>query len=81
MDQKVEPHPNNSPGPFIVENGHCIACGVPEAEAPELMAHDADNHCYFRRQPQTAEELEHACLAVFVSCCEAVQYVVMIRRF
>lgn len=30
--------------------------------------------CYFRRQPETAEEIEQAIRAVHVSCCGAVQY-------
>jgi ferredoxin len=74
MSCKIEAHLKNAAGDFFVENGFCISCGAPEAEAPELMAHDDDHHCYFRRQPQTSEELERACLAVFVSCCGAVQY-------
>jgi hypothetical protein len=54
----------------------CIACTAPELAAPELMAHDEDDgyHCYFRRQPETPSEVEHAILAVHVSCCGAVQY-------
>jgi hypothetical protein len=68
----------NAPGDFFVEDGMCIACTVPEHEAPELMAHaegrDLIYHCYFRRQPETPEEVEHAIRAVCVSCCGAVQY-------
>ena len=68
----------NAPGDFFVEDGRCIACTAPEHEAPELMAHakggDLIYHCYFRRQPETPEEVEHAIRAVFVSCCGAVQY-------
>lgn len=70
--------PLNAPGDFFVEDGMCIACAAPEHEAPELMAHtehEADGyHCYFRRQPETPEEVEHAIRAVCVSCCEAVRY-------
>ena len=67
-------YPLNAPGDFYVEAGMCIACEAPEHEAPELMAHDETNHCFFRRQPTTPIELEHAIQAVCVSCCEAVRY-------
>lgn len=56
----------------------CIACGAPENEAPDLMAHDEDEgafgHCYFKKQPSTREELHQAVRACRVSCCGAVQY-------
>lgn len=64
----------NVPGPFFVENEHCIACGAPEHEAPDLMAHDEGGHCYFKRQPSTPQETEQAIQAVWVSCCGAVRY-------
>jgi hypothetical protein len=39
------------------------------------MAHDEPtSHCYFKRQPETADEIDRACQAVLVSCCGAVQY-------
>jgi hypothetical protein len=67
--------PKNAPGPFVVLKDQCITCGVPESEAPELMAHDDEaNSCYFRRQPTTPEETGSAIRAVQVSCCEAVVY-------
>jgi hypothetical protein len=68
----------NAPGDFYVEDGMCIACAAPQLEAPELISHTEDGesqyHCYFHRQPATPLEVEHAIQAVFVSCCEAVQY-------
>jgi len=68
----------NATGDFFVEDGMCIACTAPEHEAPELMANATDSsghyHCYFRRQPANAAEVEHAIRAVFVSCCGAVTY-------
>ncbi|MFT3742842.1 MAG: ferredoxin [Pyrinomonadaceae bacterium] len=67
-------HPLNAYGDFFVEYNSCVACDAPVAEARELMDYDADNHCYFKRQPQTPEELEHAISAVRVSCVEAVRY-------
>lgn len=72
---KRERTPLNTSGPFFTEKDCCISCGAPEAEAPELMAFDEERgSCYFRRQPETREEIERACQAVWASCCEAVQY-------
>jgi len=74
-DQKPR-FPLNAPGDFYVEDGYCIACAAPEHEAPELMSHDmaAHGHCYFKRQPETTEELDRAIRAVEVCCCGAVRY-------
>ena len=59
----------------MVEKDQCIACHAPEREAPELMSFDEDGgSCYFHRQPQTPEEIEHAVRAVWVACCDAVHY-------
>lgn len=58
---RMPPHPANVPGPFYVEDGCCITCGVWEAEAPDLLAWvpDADRpHCYVARQPETDAEFE-----------------------
>jgi hypothetical protein len=71
---RIPPHPLNAPGDFYVEHQMCIACQAPEHEAPELISHDESNHCYFRRQPSTADELAHAIWAVAVGCCGAVRY-------
>src|SRR5207247_861312 len=76
--EKRQRYPLNVPGDFYVENGMCIACTAPEREAPELMSHDpvahAGYHCYFQRQPETAQELDLAISAVNVGCCGAVRY-------
>lgn len=72
--ENFERHPLNSNGDFFVEYDMCLACDAPYSEAPELMAYDENMHCYFKRQPETAEELEHAINAVWVSCIEAVRY-------
>src|SRR5215472_5471414 len=77
--QPIGAHPKNAPGGFFVENEECMSCGVPHHCAPELMAWDNDsegrpNHCYFRKQPETALELIHAVKAIEGSCCGAVRY-------
>jgi hypothetical protein len=68
-------YPKNVPGPFFVANNECITCMAPVHAAPDLMGFDEKvGHCYFKKQPSTPEELEQAARAVWVSCCQAVQY-------
>ena len=74
-------HPFNAPGPFYSEYEGCITCGAPHAEAPDLMAWYEDStgtnrytHCVFRRQPETAEEVERAIKAMDASCVENLRY-------
>jgi hypothetical protein len=71
---KREPTPPNSAGDFYVEEGTCLWCMAPEHAAPELMGFDKRHGCFFRRQPQTADEFDHAINAVHVSCVEALHY-------
>jgi len=67
--------PKNAPGPFYVAKDQCITCMAPEAEAPMLMGFDEDApSCYFRRQPETAEEVYRAMRALRVACCDALRY-------
>jgi hypothetical protein len=59
----LPPHPANVPGPFYVEDGCCITCGVWEVVAPDLLTwhDDADGqsaHCYVSRQPETDAEFQ-----------------------
>jgi hypothetical protein len=59
----------------------CLICCVPEAEAPDLIGFYEDpsgghgnSHCYFKKQPETPEELERAVDAMSVACCGAYRY-------
>jgi hypothetical protein len=81
MSQKRDRYDENAPGPFYVEKDMCIICMAPEAAAPELMGFFEDtsgshrrSHCYFQRQPSTAEEVDHALEAIRVACCGALRY-------
>ncbi len=62
--------------PARLHNGQCLACEAPEAEAPELLAPltDGNSTTYFVRQPQTPEEVEHACNAISVCCVADLRY-------
>ncbi len=51
-----------------------MSCGAPELEAGSLMSHDGKGHCFFVRQPMTAEEVDAAILSLWSSCCGAVRY-------
>lgn len=71
---KFERTPLNAEGDFYVMKDTCITCLAPEHEAPELMGLDEASGCYFKRQPQNPEEVEHAIEAIRVSCVEALRY-------
>jgi hypothetical protein len=66
----------NAPGDFYVEPDTCLQCCLPHEEAPELMndCNQAFRECYFRRQPQTPEEVEHAIQAIWVSELNCLRY-------
>ena len=58
-----------------------MICCAPEHAAPDLMGFFEDSsgrheqsHCYFKRQPQSAVELDQAVEAIRVSCCGALRY-------
>ena len=74
--EPIPPYPKNAPGDFYVQDQCCITCEAPYHEAPDLMAHDEEggHHCYFKRQPETPDEVERAIRACRVSCVRAVRY-------
>lgn len=63
-------------GDFYVVDGECITCGAPEAEAPDLIEHQKGEygHCYFKKQPETEDEINRAINAVAVSCISGLRY-------
>ena len=65
----------NAPGDFYT-TGECLACGVPEDEAPECLAalDDSNSDTYFARQPTTPEETEKVCRAAKACCVDAIRY-------
>lgn len=55
---------------FTVTPEECIICRAPELVAPELIGFDeVHSHCYWRRQPETPEEVNLAIEAVRACCC------------
>ncbi|HTB97711.1 MAG TPA: hypothetical protein VK716_11925 [Terracidiphilus sp.] len=67
-------HKANVDGPFYVVNGECMACGAPESEADELIAHDESGYCFFSTQPTNLEQVDAAIRALWASCCGALRY-------
>ena len=59
---RFTPHPKSAPGDFYVVKGECLACGVPHVVAPDLVGWTGEKipHCVWKKQPQTAKELERA---------------------
>jgi hypothetical protein len=68
------PNPHNVPGDFYVEDGCCLACGVPEVEAPGLFARDGDGQCYVTRQPQGGQELRRMLSVLRVQELQCIRY-------
>jgi len=71
-----ERYPENTQGDFYVEDQVCTSCGAPEAEAPDLIDHSKIEygHCYFKKQPQTPDELSRVISAMQVSCISGLRY-------
>jgi hypothetical protein len=70
-----ERYPQNAEGDFYVEKDLCMMCMMPEVEAPELMDFDQEaGNCYFKKQPNTPEELAHAIAAVASSEIQGLRY-------
>lgn len=72
------PHPANVPGPFYVEDGCCISCGVWEEVAPDLLSwlddtDDKYSHCFVKRQPETDAEFERMMDAMMVGEADCIR--------
>lgn len=67
-------HKLNVIGDFYVEDQMCICCDAAPSEAPDLLTYDETIHCYFKKQPETEEELSQAINACSVSEVCAVRY-------
>jgi len=67
-EEGPEPQLQSAPGDFYVENECCVGCGVPQVVAPDLVGWREESvpHCYWKKQPETADEVRQA-LAIFDS--------------
>jgi hypothetical protein len=68
--------PENAPGDFYVQADCCTSCCLVHEDAPDLLNDPAEpfRECYFRRQPQTPEEIDRAINAICVSEMAALRY-------
>lgn len=68
--------PENAPGDFYVQAGCCMRCCLPHGEAGELMNDPSVEfeECYFRRQPETPDEVENVIRAIWVSEVACLRY-------
>ena len=71
-------NPLNAPGPFYTQSV-CLACCLPAGEAPDLMGFEDDLRnpmfgCFFKKQPETPEELGRAFAAMQVNCIDTLRY-------
>src|SRR5215831_15022357 len=73
MSENSRPHPKNVPGPFYVEDGCCIACGIPEGVAPDLFTFEA-SHCYVKKQPCTGAEINRMFQAIWSAEVQCIRY-------
>jgi hypothetical protein len=76
-----QPYHLNATGSFYSVKDCCIICLAPESVAPDLMRLYEDpsgtnrmSHCFFTRQPETAEEIDHAIAAMNISCVQNLRY-------
>jgi hypothetical protein len=69
-----ERHPRSVLGPFYVEAGCCVACGIPEATAPELFSRDSESHCFVKRQPANEHEVDRMLLTMIRSEVGCIRY-------
>jgi hypothetical protein len=68
--RRFKAHPQSAPGDFYVVNGECVSCGAPHAVAPDLIGWakgTEHEHCVWKKQPETYQEMEQALAAFDVS--------------
>ena len=68
-------------GRFTCSVMSAFTCRAPESVAPDLIGFFEDpsgtgrrSHCYFKKQPETAGEIDRAVRAVQSNCCGSYRY-------
>lgn len=72
--RKYEAHPGSSDGDFYRVCDECVSCGVPQSVAPDLIGSTEDGQCFWKKQPETPEELARALDVINGSCVAAHHY-------
>jgi len=75
----AKPHPQNAEGPFYVEDGCCITCGVPLEEAPGVFAwsepgSDPALSCVVKWQPESPEDITKTLKAMISAEVDCIRY-------
>lgn len=71
----MKPHAQNAPGDFYVEDGCCIACGIPMELAPTVFEWSDDPyHCVVKRQPGSPEEITQTLEAMLDGEADCIRY-------
>jgi len=72
--QRRNPHAQNAPGDFYVENECCTSCEIPFQEAPGHFQYDDGGSCFVCKQPTTPEEVSRMINAVHASEMKCIRY-------
>ena len=72
--QRRNPHAQNVPGDFYVENECCTSCGIPFDEAPGNFQYDDGGSCFVCKQPATPEEVSRMINAIHASEMKCIRY-------
>lgn len=68
-------HPENAEGPFYVEDGCCITCGIPVDAAPDIFGWASnETSCIVKCQPVTAEDLDRTMIAICTAEVDCIRY-------
>lgn len=68
-------HPDNAAGPFYVEQGCCLRCGVPIDVAPAIFDWAADeSQCIVKQQPASAREVDRILIAICSAEVDCIRY-------
>jgi ferredoxin len=67
-------HPENAAGPFYVENGCCMSCGMPMLSAPDLFQYDGSSHCFVKRQAKTKDEVDRMVRTTLQAEAQCIRY-------
>ena len=75
MIAMAEAHRENVAGPFYVEDGCCLSCGVPVDAAPDIFDWaTGDISCVVKRQPVTEAELDRTMIAMASAEVDSIRY-------
>jgi hypothetical protein len=74
--RRFETYIEFAPGDFYVVSDECITCGAPHLVAPDLIgwADGSSSHCFWKKQPETDDEIDRAIKVIETSCVGCHRY-------